>query len=134
MKRIMLLRVGLALSLIVLLAGCSSASAASTIFDVTMTGHQFTPATLDVPSNAVITVNLINKSSTSQTWTVMLAPVKGAYTSADAGSIYFDSGPVAPGTSKLVTFTTPTVTSTYPIISTAAGQFQNGMVGKLTVR
>ena len=134
MKRRILLRFGLILPLLALLAACSTASAASTTLSVTMSDFKFTPASWNVPSDTAITVDLTNQGSTAHTWTVMLAPVKGSYTSADSGEIYYTSGLVPAGTTKTVTFISPTNSGSYQVICTVKGHFASGMVGQLIVK
>ena len=135
MKR-RLLMISVMILLTLGLSACvGSANASNTVtLHATMTEFAYTPSTWTVPAGKQVSIVLQNSGTTPHTWTVMSKPVSGSYTPADKANVLFDSGPVAPGSSKTVSFTAPAAPGTYQVICTQPGHFEAGMVGQLTVQ
>jgi uncharacterized cupredoxin-like copper-binding protein len=114
--------------------GSTKASSNTVTLHANMTEFAYTPSTWTVPAGKEVSIVLQNSGTTAHTWTVMSKPVSGSYTSADQANVLFDSGPVAPGSSKTVSFTAPATPGTYQVICTQPGHFEAGMAGQLTVQ
>ena len=114
--------------------GSANASNGTVTLHATMTEFSYTPSTWTVPAGKEVSIVLQNSGTTPHTWTVMSKPVSGSYTAADKANILFDSGVVAPGASKTVSFTAPATSGTYQVICIQPGHFEAGMVGQLTVQ
>lgn len=128
---------GLIAAFALALSACSSGAipnTGGTSLNTTMTDFKFSPASWTVPVGKPVTVTLTNSGATPHTWTVMKKPISGSFTAADQADILFDSGTVAAGSSKTVTFTAPSASGSYQVICTQPGHFEAGMIGQLTVK
>ncbi len=117
-----------------LTACAGGASASNSTISVQMSDFKFDPSTWTVSAGKTVTVDLNNTASVAHTWTVMKTPISGSYSAANQSDIYFNSGQVAPGTTKTVTFTAPSTPGDYQVICTVPGHFEAGMVGHLIVK
>ena len=99
-----------------------------------MTEYKYAPAAWTVPAGKAVTLNLKNTGSVVHTWTLVSKPVTDMSATLDKANVLFDSGDVAAGASKTVTFTAPTTPGTYQVICTDKGHFELGMTGQLTVQ
>ena len=132
MKKLFTLTTLLAL-LSFLLSACGGSSGGSSL-DITMTEYKYAPAAWTVPAGKAVTLNLKNTGSVVHTWTLVSKPVTDMSATLDKANVLFDSGDVAAGASKTVTFTAPTTPGTYQVICTDKGHFELGMTGQLTVQ
>jgi len=128
------LLMGLTLMLILSACGSSNNGSNGTTLNITMTDFKYDPSAWTVPAGKPVTVNLKNTGTVPHTWTVMSKPVSGSYTAADQANVLFDSGVIASGASKTVTFNAPGTPGTYQVICTQPGHIEAGMVGQLTVQ
>ena len=132
MKKLFTLTTLLAL-LSFLLSACGGSSGGSSL-DITMTEYKYAPAAWTVPAGKAVTLNLKNTGSVVHTWTLVSKPVTDMSATLDKANVLFDSGDVAAGASKTVTFTAPTTPGTYQVICTDIGHFELVMTGQLTVQ
>jgi plastocyanin len=136
MFRFRYILIGVCLLAALVLTSCAGSASGNntTTINVTLSDFKFDHSSWTVNAGKQVTVNLNNTASIDHTWTVMKTPINGSYTSADQSDIFYNSGPIAGGTKKSVTFTAPSTPGTYQVICTVQGHFESGMVGQLIVK
>lgn len=132
----LMLALGLVLSACMGSASANNAGAGTVgmTLNVAMSEFKYDPSSWTVTAGELVTVNLNNSGSDYHTWTVMSKPVGGSYSSANQSDILFNSGRVAPGSSKTVTFTAPSAPGSYQVLCILPGHFDAGMLGQLIVK
>jgi uncharacterized cupredoxin-like copper-binding protein len=118
------------------LAACSSGASTKilTTLDITVSDSAFSPAEVTVPAGKMITVNLKNTGAAAHTWTVMSTPISGTFVAADSAYVFISSDIIEAGASFAFIFKAPVKPGVYQILCTQPGDFENGMVGSLTVK
>ncbi len=136
MKKLHFVVLSICLLAALVLSACASSASVNggTTIQVTLSDFKFDPSSWTVNAGKPVTVDLNNTASVAHTWTVMKTPISGSFTSANQSDILYNSGQIAPGTTKTVTFTAPSTSGDYQVICTIPGHFEAGMVGHLVVK
>ena len=123
---------GLAATLVLLLAACGPKKASIT---VSLTDFQFSPANVEAPAGADVTLTLSNSSSVVHQWIIMKqgTEVTRPFDADDEANVYYKAE-VPPGQSQTFEFTAPSEPGEYAIVCGLPGHAEAGMLGTLTVR
>lgn len=103
--------------------------------DVDMKDFTFTPADLELPAGAEVTVNLVNSGTVEHEMAIMLLGKDATppFDDDDEANIYWETE-LEPGMSETVTFTAPSEPGTYQLVCGIPTHLELGMVGTVTVK
>jgi uncharacterized cupredoxin-like copper-binding protein len=126
-----LFRVGAAVVLAALLAGCGGGPAS---LSITATDFAFTPSEVSVAAGQEVSLTLTNNGSVAHEWAIMEQgyQVTTPFDADDQPHVFW-SARVDPGQSSTFSFTAPAEAGSYPIVCGIAGHIEAGMVGTLIV-
>lgn len=115
------------------LSACGGSGNAT--LDVDMSEYKFTPATLEVPAGAEVTVNLSNSGTVEHELAIMVLGTEATapFDADDESNIYWEAE-LEPGEAESVTFTAPSEPGTYQIVCGIPTHLELGMVGTLIVK
>jgi plastocyanin len=97
----------------------TNTTAATASFSVSITEYSFTPNVISVSAGKKVAVTLTNNGAISHSFVITALQV--------------DSGLVAPGETKTVTFTAPSAAGSYEYFCNVTGHKDLGMTGTLNV-
>lgn len=115
-----------------LLAGCGPKAVT---LNVETSDFKFTPADVEAPAGADVTLVLANVASVEHEWVLFEAgyQVTLPFDADDEGHIYWE-GEVEAGETQTFTFVAPSEPGVYQVVCGVAGHSEAGMLGTFTVR
>ena len=128
-----------ALTVAVLLVACGGDNDASTQLDATLEDFSFSPTEWTVAAGEEVTIELQNNGSVLHEFAILQpgaeisseAELPATEEEWSADFVYWESGWITPGQSKIETFTAPEA-GVYQVICAIATHFSGGMTGTLT--